>query len=197
MNASKKQFSCADPSKSRKTQEKLNRIRQEEESKLKFDSYKAKPLKKEIMVRMRAHLKSAFHTESILHLGPQVCFVICVLQCVSVSHQPASHISHQPASHISHQPASHISHQPASHICGISSLKGNRDILKLKGNCMHIPHNVPLIRMKGNCMHIPHNVPLIRKPRTKWGGSISISCCTRSFKCPLFDSERLEKTYGK
>ena len=50
MESSKKQFSCADPSKSQKTVEKLDKIRQLEDGKLQFDSYRAKPLSKEVMV---------------------------------------------------------------------------------------------------------------------------------------------------
>lgn len=50
MGASKSQFACANPSKSSKTERKLDHIRQEEDKKLQFDSHKAKPLPKEVMV---------------------------------------------------------------------------------------------------------------------------------------------------
>lgn len=51
MESSKKQFACANPSKSEKTERKLDQIRWEEDDKLQFNSYKAKPLPKETMVR--------------------------------------------------------------------------------------------------------------------------------------------------
>ena len=50
MSSSKSQFACADPNKSVKTERKLDEIRREEDRKLKFDSYRAKPLPKEVMV---------------------------------------------------------------------------------------------------------------------------------------------------
>ena len=50
MDSSKKQFSCANPSKSFKTERKLEQIRMEEDGKLQFNSYRAKPLPKEVMV---------------------------------------------------------------------------------------------------------------------------------------------------
>lgn len=50
MSSSKSQFACANPGKSNKTERKLESIRMEEDSKLQFDSYKAKPLPKEVMV---------------------------------------------------------------------------------------------------------------------------------------------------
>ncbi|XP_067935947.1 cilia- and flagella-associated protein 99-like [Watersipora subatra] len=49
MDSSKKQFTCANPNKSVKTEKKLERIRMDADKKLKFDSYKAKPLPKEVM----------------------------------------------------------------------------------------------------------------------------------------------------
>lgn len=52
MSSSKKQFSCANPGKSQKTVGKLDKIRQEEDGKLQFDSYRAKPLPKELMVSL-------------------------------------------------------------------------------------------------------------------------------------------------
>lgn len=55
MSSSKKQFSCANPEKSQKTVNKLDKIRQEEDDKLQFDSHKAKPLPKEIMVSLVLH----------------------------------------------------------------------------------------------------------------------------------------------
>jgi len=50
MESSKYQFACANFNKSEKTERKLQQIRLEEDQKLQFDSYKAKPLPKEVMV---------------------------------------------------------------------------------------------------------------------------------------------------
>lgn len=50
MDSSKNQFACANPSKSTKTEMKLEQIRSEEDKKLQFDSYRAKPMPKEVMV---------------------------------------------------------------------------------------------------------------------------------------------------
>ena len=50
MDSSKSQFACANPGKSAKTEKKLEQIRKEEDDKLQFDNYKAKPLPKEVMV---------------------------------------------------------------------------------------------------------------------------------------------------
>ncbi|KAF6035596.1 CFAP99 [Bugula neritina] len=49
MESSKYQFACANFNKSEKTERKLQQIRLEEDQKLQFDSYKAKPLPKEVM----------------------------------------------------------------------------------------------------------------------------------------------------
>lgn len=43
-------FSCAATGKSSKTERKMEKIRIEEEQKLQFDSYRAKPMPKEVMV---------------------------------------------------------------------------------------------------------------------------------------------------
>lgn len=50
MDSSKKQFACANPNKSVKTERKMEQIRMAEDGKLQFNSYKAKPLSKEVMV---------------------------------------------------------------------------------------------------------------------------------------------------
>ena len=44
MDASRKQFACANPEKSQKTKNKLNNIIQEEENKLDFDRSKTNPV---------------------------------------------------------------------------------------------------------------------------------------------------------